>query len=97
MGALTPIVPALPSSSRMAMSPVPNLVRRMAHDISSDSARSTTSTRWNGQLRHSRGQSGSGRVIPALPLVTAVHSMATNCTRKRNAIVMITNDGPRER
>ncbi len=91
------MVPALPSSSRIAMSPIPNLVRRMAHVISSDSASSATRTRWKGQLPQASGQSGSGRVSPAVPLVTGTHSMATNCTRNRKATVMMTNAGPRER
>ena len=40
---------------------------------------------------------GSGSVMPAVPPVSDVQLVATICSRNRNAIVMITNDGPRVR
>ena len=40
---------------------------------------------------------GSGGVMPAVPPVTERQFTATICSRNRNAIVMITNDGPRVR
>ena len=40
---------------------------------------------------------GSGGVMPAVPPVTDRQFVATICSRNRNAIVMITNDGPRVR
>jgi len=92
-----PIVPALPSSSRMAMRPVPNLVRRIHQLVSTERASSPTSTRWNGQLPISRGQSGSGRVMPVEPFVTASQLRAMNWMRRVNAIVMMTNAAPRLR
>ncbi len=40
---------------------------------------------------------GSGGVMPAVPPVSDRQFVAMICSRNRNAIVMITNDGPRVR
>ena len=45
----------------------------------------------------SRSQVGRGSVRPAVPLVSETQLTAITWIRNRNATVMITNDGPRER
>jgi hypothetical protein len=45
----------------------------------------------------SRSHEGSGSVSPAVPLVRTTQFTAKTCTRNRNATVMITKDGPRDR
>jgi hypothetical protein len=48
-------------------------------------------------LKKSRSQVGNGKVRPAVPLVRLTQLTAITWTRNRNATVMITNAGPRDR